>query len=393
MSDDKKIRIQLERHLWPDEIEERNRKRRSRLILITLCLAMFSLGIVLGITTAPQGKCATPYANNTSFYNTKIDSIQNILTEKWFFANEIENIEETLIDKALYGMSESAVDLPTTYMSREEVESFTTSIDMGFVGIGVQYTTVDDLNMITRVFHNAPAEKAGVLPGDVIYSIDGALVSEIGSDQIEERVKGIEGTDVVMGFIRDNEIIEITITRAAVQNTAYGEMKDDEVGYLQIIQFGSSTGQEVAGYLELMSQQGLKKLIIDLRDDTGGYLDALVDVASSFLPEGTVVMKQVYADGEEEISYAKAGMFDNIENIIILINDNSASAAEVFTLALKEQRDDVITLGTTTYGKGTVQVSHIFSDGSALKYTTSKWVSPNDVWVNGVGITPDMEIR
>lgn len=392
MSEDNKVKIRLEKHLWPDEIEEKKRKRRSRFVLITLCLATFCLGLVLGVSNAPQTSCLTP-TSNQSFYSNKLDSIYNLLSNKWFFADEVENISEDLIDKALYGMSSSSLDYHTTYMSRQEVESFTTSIDMGFVGIGVQYTTADDLNMITRVFHNAPADKAGVLPGDVIYSIDGELVEDFGSSEIESRVKGIEGTDVVIGFLRDNEVIELTITRGEVQNTAYGEMIDDEIGYLQIYQFGSSTGEEVAGYLQMMSEMGLKKLIVDVRDDGGGYLEALVDVASSFLPGGTTVMKQVYADGSEELSIAKAGMFENIDGIVILTNGNSASAAEVFTLALKEQRDDVTIVGTTTYGKGTVQVTHVFSDGSALKYTTSKWVSPNDVWVNKVGIEPDVEVR
>lgn len=392
MSEDNKIKIRLEKHLWPDEIAEKKRKRRSRFVLITLCLATFCLGLVLGVSNAPQSTCLIP-SSTQSFYSNKLDSIYNLLSNKWFFADEVENINEDLIDKALYGMSSSELDLHTTYMSRQEVESFTTSIDMGFVGIGVQFTTADDLNMITRVFHNAPADKAGVLPGDVIYSIDGELVEDFGSSEIESRVKGVEGTDVVIGFLRDNEVIELTITRGAVQNTAYGEMLDDEVGYLQIYQFGSSTGEEVAGYLQMMSEQGLKKLIVDVRDDGGGYLEALVDVASSFLPAGTTVMKQVYADGSEEYSIAKEGMFENINGIVILTNGNSASAAEVFTLALKEQRDDVTIVGTTTYGKGTVQVTHVFSDGSALKYTTSKWVSPSGVWVNKVGIEPDIEVR
>lgn len=392
MDDEKKVRIQLEKHLWPDEIVEKKRKRRSKLILATLSMAMFCLGLVVGLSQAPQNRTVIQ-GNNGYSVSSKIDSVYNLLRNNWYFASEDENIEQHLVDRALYGMSSSSVDLHTSYMSREEVEGFTSSIDMGFVGIGVQYNTTDGLNLITRVFHNSPAEKAGVLPGDIIYSVDGELCADLDSDEIVNRVRGVEGSEVIMQFLRDNEIIELTITRGTVQNTAFGEMLDESVGYLQIYQFGSSTGDEVAGYLEMMSQQGLRELIIDLRDDGGGYLDALVSVASSFLPQGTIVMKQVYADGTVEYSKAKKGMFENIENIVILVNEDTASAAEVLTLALKEQRDDVVVMGTTTYGKGTVQITHTFSDGSALKYTTAKWLSPNDVWVNGVGITPDIEVR
>ncbi len=393
MDEEKKIRIQLEKHLWPDEIAAKKRKRRTALILVTMALGIFCLGLVIGLGNAPQVSTAGLQADGGPSYSSKIDSVYNLLRNNWFFAAEDEEIDEHLIDRALYGMSSSEVDLHTSYMSREEVESFTSSIDMGFVGIGVQYSTADGLNLITRVFHNSPAEKAGVLPGDMIYAVDGVLASELTSDEIADRVKGKEGSTVVMQFLRDNEIIELSIQRGTVQNTAYGEMLDETVGYLQIYQFGSSTGEEVAGYLELMSEQGLQQLIIDLRDDGGGYLDALVSVASNFLPQGTVIMKQVYSDGTIEYSKAKKGMFENIHGIVILVNQDTASAAEVLTLALKEQREDVTILGTKTYGKGTVQVTHTFSDGSALKYTTSQWLSPNDAWVNGNGIDPDIEVR
>lgn len=393
MDEQKKVRIQLEKHLWPDEIIEKKRKRRSAVIMVILCLTMFCMGITVGVKsgiTSSSGPAFTVQSGSASM--SKVESIYNILRKNWFFAAQDENIDETLIDNALYGMSQSETDLHTTYMSRQEVESFTTGIDYGFVGIGVQYSTASDLNLITRVFHNSPADKAGVLPGDIIYSVDGVLAETLTSDEISDRVKGIEGTDVVMGFMRDNELIEITITRGAVNNTAYGEMVDDTVGYLQLYSFGSSTAEEVAGYLEMMTEQGLKKLILDLRDNGGGYLEALVGVSGSFFPQGTIVMKEVYADGKVEYAKAGKGMFKNIEEIVVLVNGATASASEVLTMALKEQRDDVTILGTKTYGKGTVQVTHTFADGSALKYTTAKWTSPNDVWLHGEGITPDIEL-
>ncbi len=388
--EEKKVRIQLKRHLWPDEIEERKHQRRSRVLLIVLFVCTFVLGVVVG------GNVLSVKQNNvpaSSTISSKLDSVYSILKNNWFFGANDENIDQHLIDRALYGMSNSAEDPHTTYMSSEELESFTTSIDMGFVGIGVQYTTADNLNMITRVFHHSPAEAADVLPGDIIYRVDGVLVSEMDPDALPDFVKGEEGTQVVIEFLRDNEIIEKTITRGAVQNTAYGEMLEGDIGYLEIYQFGSSTGYEVQEYLNLMSSQGLKSLVLDLRDNTGGYLDAYVSVASYFVDEGEVIMKQVYSDDSEEVSVSKGGKFENIEDIVILVNGNTASAAEVLTIALQELRDDVTVLGTTTYGKGTVQVTHTFRDGSALKFTTSKWVSPNGTWINGTGIEPDVVVE
>jgi len=386
--EEKKVRIQLQRHLWPDEIEERRHQKRSRILLIALLVCTFVLGMVVGGNVLST-KQAVPASSNVS---SKLDSVYSILKHNWFFGANDENIDQNLIDRALYGMSTSEEDPHTGYMSSQELESFTTSIDMGFVGIGVQYTTADNLNMITRVFHHSPAEAAEVLPGDIIYRVDGVLVSEMEPDTLPDFVKGEEGSQVVIEFLRDNEIVEKTITRGAVQNTAYGEMLEGNIGYLEIYQFGSSTGYEVQEYLNLMSEQGLTSLILDLRDNTGGYLDAYVSVVSCFVDEGQTVMKQVYSDGTEEISLSKGGKFENIEEFVILVNGNTASAAEVLTIALKELKDNVTILGTTTYGKGTVQVTHTFRDGSALKYTTSKWLSPEGVWINGSGIEPDYTV-
>ncbi|MBF1117104.1 MAG: peptidoglycan-binding protein, partial [Solobacterium sp.] len=185
----------------------------------------------------------------------------------------------------------------------------------------------------------------------------------------------------------------ITITRAAVSATAFGEILSDNTGYLQIYQFGENTTNEVKTYLDDFKNANVSNIVIDLRDNGGGYLTALQGIASYFLPKDTLAMKQVYADGTTEEIRTTDGMYDNIKKIAILVNKNTASASEVLTMALKEQHPDVTVIGVTTYGKGTVQVSRVFKDGSALKYTTSKWTSPNDVWVNGVGITPDDEVK
>ncbi len=390
MNEEKKVQIQLEKHLWPDEVIEKRRKKRTRILTTAIAISVFIFGFLLGSDFNSGSPIISE--SNSSMEATKFDSIMGIMESQWFYGSEIENLEEYLLDQALYGLTETDIDKHTTYMSREEIESFTTGIDMGFVGIGVQYSVTDGANLITRVFHNSPAEAVGVLPGDMIYSVDGINVVGMESDKIAEMVKGSEGSKVTIEFIRDNEIIEKELVRAPVLNTAYGEMIEDEIGYLQIYQFGSSTADETEGYLELMSEQGLRKLVIDVRDDGGGYLASLVDIASLFLPDNTIVMQQVYANGAIEFSKANKGMFENIEEIVILQNENTASAAEVFALALKEERDDVTLVGTTTYGKGTVQVTHSFIDGSAIKFTTSKWLSPSGVWVEGEGIEPDIEV-
>ncbi len=164
-------------------------------------------------------------------------------------------------------------------------------------------------------------------------------------------------------------------------------------GYLQIVQFGEGTADELKSYLDEFEENSVTSLIIDLRDDGGGYLDALKGVLSYFLPENTLILQREYSDGTVVKTYTDQGQYTSFGPIVLLVNGNTASAAEAFTLAMKEQRDDVTIVGETTYGKGTVQITKYFDDGSALKYTDSKWMSPKGVWVNGTGIAPDEEVK
>ena len=170
-------------------------------------------------------------------------------------------------------------------------------------------------------------------------------------------------------------------------------MRTDTEAYLKIYHFGDTTADETISYLDTFVSSGADSLVIDLRGNGGGYLDSLQKIASCFLPKDTVVMRQVYSDGSEETVKTVGGMYDAFKKIVILIDGDTASASEVLTMALKEQRDDVTVIGTTSYGKGTVQITKMFDDGSALKYTVSKWVSPNGVWINDTGIEPDIEVK
>jgi carboxyl-terminal processing protease len=325
--------------------------------------------------------------------SNKIEAALDVMENDWFFGKDIENLDARLRDQALLGIFSNEEDPHTEYMTAEEVSEFRQSIDRNFVGIGVEFISNSGINMVTKVFRGAPAFEAGVQPGDVIEAIDGVSTEGMTSADIKERVQGEKGTDVTISFRRQGGPVDITITRDEISATAHGFILDENTGYLQLYQFGTGTAQEIDRYLSEFRDADIHKLVIDLRDNGGGYLDALAQVASRFLPGGTLCMKQVYPDGTEESVYAASGFLQDYFGIVILINENSASAAEVFTLAMKEQRKDVTIVGTTSYGKGTVQITQSFNDGSALKFTTSKWISPNEVWVNQVGIEPDETVN
>lgn len=392
-------RIKLQRHMWPDEIEKKQLKKsnhRLKTALIICVILAFACGWLFG-SFSP-----IPYFHqikNTLDSNTAMDSdkkfseVLKIMSDDWYFASGIDDVSTRLSNQALYGMTTNDEDPHTSYMSSEEVQSFTQSINQNYVGIGVQFISTDGINMIERVFPNSPAEKAGMQAGDIMHAVDGTVIDGMNSSDIAALVQGEEGTDVVIDVIRESETITLTITRAKVSMTAYGKMRTDTEAYLKIYHFGDTTADETVSYLDSFVSSGADSLVIDLRGNGGGYLDSLQKIASCFLPADTVVMRQVYSDGTEETVKTVGGMYDAFKKIVILIDGDTASASEVLTMALKEQRDDVTVIGTTSYGKGTVQITKMFDDGSALKYTVSKWVSPNGVWINDTGIEPDIEVK
>ena len=360
--------------------------KRLKIILFVLLCACICLSAVLVKSTFFR-------ASTISSTEDKIEEALNVMGNNWYFGKDIENLDERLLNQALTGITTNSEDPHTYYMTKEEVESFVQSINRNFVGIGVQFIATDGINMIQRVFKGSPAENAGVLAGDIIHAVDGTVVDNMSSTNIANLVKGEQGTTVHIDFIRDGETVSLDIVRDQISSTVYGEVKDG-IGYLEILQFGESTADEVKLYLEDFIEQNIQNLIIDLRNDGGGYLTALQSVGGLFLDSGSVALIEEYASGKSEtLTVNGSKLWNDDGSIVILVNGNTASAAEAFTLAMKEQRSNVTIVGTTTYGKGTVQITDQFKDGSAIKYTTSKWLSSQGVWVNGEGIEPDTTIE
>lgn len=381
--EEENVRIKLERHVWPDEKANRKRKKIFVTTVILAIVLSFGIGWLFG------SFLQTPITVNNSGKYTRLDAIIETLSAQWYFGKDIENIETWLLNNAINGMIDLNGDIHTSYLTAEQVKQFNDSIDMGFVGIGVQYyMSADGYPVVERVFKNSPAEAFGVMPGDIIYTVDGVDIKGFETEEIASRVKGKEGTTVVIEFLRAGAIVKKEIIRGLVKNSAFGQILAGNVGYLEIYQFGSSTTQEVAGYLNDMKAKNVSKLVIDLRDNGGGYLNTLVGISSLLLPKDTVVIRQEYKDGSSEIGKTLGGQMTNFTDIVILVNGNTASASEVLTAALQEQAG-IKVVGVKTYGKGTVQITRPFADGSALKFTTAQWMSPNGNAINGVGITPD----
>lgn len=381
------VKIQLQRHKWPDEIK-RERERRIRTIFITGALiASFVLGLFVN---GALNTGTTIINGNTNEELSRFQEVYNTILNQWYFSSEMEDPASELIDNAINGMLELNGDIHTTYLTKQEALDFSTSINGEFVGIGVQYYGGNGINLITKVFKNSPAEKAGIKAGDILTGVDGIAITDENASDLVEMITGEKGTTVSITVQRGADSLTFDIVRDTVNSLAYGYMLDDGVAYLELTSFGTTLYDVTKAYLEDFDAQGATKLIIDLRGNGGGYLSAIEDVSHLFIPKGDVVYQTESVDGTVQQYIAPVDPEFSYDKIVILIDNNTASASEVLTLALKENSSlNVATVGTVSYGKGTAQTQKQLSDGGYLKYTYAKWLDPEGNNINGVGITPD----
>lgn len=387
MEEEKKVIIKLTKEPLASERKEMREKRKHKVLIILLCVFLFlsGLGIGYGLTYIKMGSYYLSHKNN------KFDEIKDYMKNVWLYKNDYEDLDTVLEDKAFYGMTKFEDDPYTTYMSKEENNSFISSLNMNYVGIGVQYYQHNGTATITRVFKESPAENAGIKVGDIMKKVNGEAVDNLTSDEIKNMVVGQEGTTVDITVDRNGEEKTLTVVRGSVDSTVYVETYEDIV-ILDIMSFGEDTANECIKYLD--DYKDYSKLIIDLRDNSGGLQASVENIAGLFLGEDVVYMIQTFSNGQVEQAKTKANAYyDNFKDIVILTNESTASAAEVLTMCLKEQHDNVTTVGTKTYGKGVVQSRYLLNDDSTIKITTSAWSSPSGVSINGKGIVPDEEVR
>lgn len=381
----KVIRYHLVRHKWPDEIKAERDKKLKIAIVTCICVACFLSGYLM------NGIMGNSVSASSSQFG-KLEQIYSVMANNWYFGKDVEDLEDTLLKNAITGLTTSTLDPHTMYMEPEEYQSFASSLQGNFVGIGIQYYALDeDSPMVERVYKGSGAEQGGMMKGDIIKKVNGTSVSGMTLDEISALIKGEENTKVEITVLRENEEVDLTITRSVVNDSVFGYEKNG-AGVLEINTFAETSGEEVGKYLADWKQQGIKYLVIDLRDNGGGYVTAAMQIASYLIPEDEVVYKEQSKDGtiKEQRAYVDTPRYQ-YDQIVILINQDTASASEVLTSCLKAQLDHVTTVGVKSYGKGTVQMPITFDDGSSFKYTIAEWLSPKDEHINGVGITPDIE--
>ncbi len=379
-----KRQIKLTKFAWPDEVQV-NKKKRLSIFLITIALVLsFTAGYFVSNAFAPQSTQTTDLS--------RLEQIMHTVESSWYFGKDVSDLNKQLIDDAITGMLDKMGDKYTTYFTKDELSAFYESINMGFVGIGVSYFESNGVFIINRVFLNSPAYNAGVLSGDIISKVDGVDVKGKTSDEIVKMVRGTDKTVVSIDFIRDGLVVHKEITRGVIENTTFGKILNSDIAYLEIFSFGNTTSAEVSTYFKQFKTKNITKLIIDLRDDGGGSLDALVGIANQMLPKNDIIIQQEYLNGTIDVTRSVGGASIQFSKIVVLVNENTASASEVLSATLQENLGAII-LGTKSYGKGLVQTMDVFSDGSALKFTVAAWLSPKGNTIQDVGVKIDVEVK
>lgn len=283
-------------------------------------------------------------------------------------------------------------DPHTTYFSPEQYKDFVGSINMSFVGIGIHIEMLPEGVKVVSVIQGSPAEEVGLKPGDVIISADGQSLAGLAPDQAVNLLRGIEGSTVQISVKQGSEIRDLKVTRRAVaEPTVTGSVLDGHIGYISLKSFGSNTPQEFATTVMKVNNQNVNSWIVDLRDNGGGYLSSAIDLAGFFIgPNVAIQVKD--RTGVRHLYQAPAQPFTLNQPIIFLTNENSASASEILTGSVKDYHKATI-VGTTTYGKGTVQSMFDLSNGGVLKMTVDHFYSAFGHEINKVGITPDVKIQ
>lgn len=330
------------------------------------------------------------------------EDLQTLFTpfwEAWTIVHE-EYVDQPVDDVALMqgairGLMESLGDEHSSYMDPKTYEDANAGLAGEYEGIGAWVDTTADYLTIISPIPGSPAEKAGLQPGDKIIAIDGQDMSGIDAELARQRVLGPAGTTVHLTVAREGETepLEFSVTREKiVMKSAIGKMLENEIGYVQITTFGDKTTPELRTALKDLMAQNPKGLVIDLRNNGGGYLQTSVEVASEFIGEGVILYEQ-YGDGQR-ITYeaVKGGQATEIP-LVVLINEGTASASEIVAGAIQDYGRGKL-VGVTSYGKGSVQNwIPLSNEQGAVRVTIAKWLTPNERTIHQKGLTPDVEVK
>ena len=364
------------------------RMKKFHFIMLLFLVIFLSAGITTFALAFGDEKAVTVGTERSEF--DKLYTAFDTLKGKYY--EEVD--QDTLINGAINGMVEALDDPYSDYMDTSEAKGFHDSISSSFEGIGAEIQEQDGYIMIVSPIKDSPAEKAGLKPNDIVTSVDGKSIQGMSANKAVLLIRGEKGTTVKLAIRRPGveEQLDVSIVRDTIPiETVYGEMMEDGIANVQITSFSDNTTSELVTILNDMKSQGMKGLVLDLRQNPGGLLNQAIQISSLFLPDSKVVLQIEDRDGNKEKITSKASKENPNVPIIVVIDKGSASASEILAAAVSES-GDVTLVGEKSFGKGTVQQAQDFSDGSNIKFTTEKWLTPEGNWIHKKGITPDVEV-
>ena len=363
--------------------------KKAYIKLSTIIIIMVVTAVISGLTAGIIVYSSYSKSTGISYKNVEGDVALRQFLEVYSSVNEeyYEDINKNeMIEAAIKGMLDYLGDNYTTYMDINQTSMLNDALTGEYKGIGI---LIED-HMIKEVFSKSPAEKAGLLNGDIIIRINGIDVTDVNADEVAKRIKSSKG-NMTISVSRNNEELtfELSTEKLYVPAISSKVLDDTSIGYIRIATFSSTVANQVSDALDELKDKNINSLIIDLRSNSGGFLNAAEDVSSLFLEKGKVIYS-LKSKKLNDIVKDKTKAKTNYK-IVVIVDENTASAAEIVASALKESYGATI-VGKTSYGKGKVQQTISLIDGSMAKYTSAKWYTPNGTNIDKKGITPDVDV-
>ncbi|MBQ2660893.1 S41 family peptidase [Candidatus Saccharibacteria bacterium] len=377
------------------EKQEWKEKRVSLGSAIVVSAIFAVAGVVLGANWNNWFGKFAPYLG--------LGEVQQTSDMDWSSLNEVYNELEAnydgeidkneIIEGAKKGLVSALGDRYTAYMDAETAQDFEDDLhgNLG-AGVGIEMGLRDGYVRVLRTLPDNPARRAGILAGDIFYKIDGEAVYNSSSEEIASKLRGEAGTEVTLSMVRDGEEKSFTLKRETLNNVSAYVEYSGSTAIVTLTRFDTDTGTMVQGFAKEFEGRGIEKVILDLRNNGGGYISAAQDLLSLWIDSDTVVVqKSKHHDDVKISSYSGKALLKNMKTVV-LVNGSTASASEIVTGALQDYGKATV-VGEMTFGKGVVQELINLSGGSLLKVTVASWYTPKGRTINGTGITPDIEVE
>lgn len=355
------------------------------IIMIIAILFGFLIGNVVSFTKKETTNSSVP-----SELKEFVDTYNDIVNNYYDKVNK-----EELIDAGIKGMINYLDDPYATYFDGTSSTNFNQTLEGNYEGVGIEVTLDNSKVKITKVFADTPAKKAGIKVGDYITKVNGESVEGKSLSDVVSLIKNAKNKEVEITITRDNQEKAMKVTRTTVDmpytSSKVYEENGKKIGYLKIEMFSNNITKQVKKELESLKKKNIDKLVIDARDNPGGYLTQVTEILSLFMTKKDVIYQLQTKNNKEKV-YSTSSKATYSYPVVVLINENSASASEILASAFKETYNAEI-VGVNSYGKGTVQKTGDLNNGDTIKYTVQKWLTPRGNWINEKGVTPTKEVK